>query len=118
MPGKSVLGFLPLYPLVIRAVAEVSSFSLLGAALITSFAGGLISAVLVQRLATLWWGEAAGRQATLVFCVFPGPVVFSMAYSECLTLPWCSAACSRWRPAGGWALACWPGWPARPSRPG
>ena len=46
VPGKSVLGFLPLYPLVIRAVAEVSSFSLLGAALITSFAGGLISAVL------------------------------------------------------------------------
>jgi len=87
VPGKSVLGFLPLYPLVIRAVAEVSSFSLLGAALITSFAGGLISAVLVQRLATLWWGEAAGRQATLVFCVFRGSVVFSMAYSECLTLP-------------------------------
>ncbi len=87
VPGKSVLGFLPLYPLVIRAVAEVSSFSLLGAALITSFAGGLISAVLVQRLATLWWGEATARRATLVFCVFPGSVVFSMAYSECLTLP-------------------------------
>jgi hypothetical protein len=105
VPGKSVLGFLPLYPLVIRAVAGVSSFSLLGAALITSFTGGLISAVLVQRVATLWWGEATARRATLVFCVFPGSVVFSMAYSECLTLPLVlgcllALACRRWLGAG------------------
>jgi hypothetical protein len=103
--GKSVLGFLPLYPLVIRSVADASSFSLLGAALITSFVGGLVSAVLVQRLAALWWGEATARRATLVFCVFPGSVVFSMAYSECLTLPLVlgcllALASRRWLAAG------------------
>jgi len=103
--GKSVLGFLPLYPLVIRGVADVTPFSPLGAALLTSLAGGLISALLVQRLAALWWGEATARRATLVFCVFPGSVVFSMAYSECLTLPLVlgcllALASRRWLAAG------------------
>lgn len=44
--------------------------------------------MLVQRLAAGWWGgEATARRAVLLFCLFPGSVVFSMAYSECLTLP-------------------------------
>jgi hypothetical protein len=85
--GKSPLGFLPLYPLVIRGVASFLDSSLLTAALITSFAGGLAAAVLVQRIATIWWGERTARRAVLIFCLFPGSVVFSMAYSEGLTLP-------------------------------
>jgi hypothetical protein len=84
--GKSTLGFLPLFPLVIRALAESADTSLLMAALIVSFAGGLIAAVLVQRLAAIWWGERAARRAVLLFCLFPGSVVFSMAYPEGITL--------------------------------
>jgi hypothetical protein len=84
--GKSTLGFLPLYPLAIRGLAALGP-SLLAAALILAFTGGLIAAVLVQRLARIWWGEATARWAVLMFCAFPGSVVFSMAYSECLTLP-------------------------------
>ena len=38
--------------------------------------------MLVQRLATGWWGEHAGRKAVLIFCLFPGSVVFSMVYAE------------------------------------
>jgi hypothetical protein len=83
---KSTLGFLPLYPLVIRGLSVITS-SPLAAALIVAVAGGLLTTVLVQRLATHWWGEATARKAVLVFCLFPGAIVFSMAYSEGLTLP-------------------------------
>lgn len=84
---QSTLGFLPLYPLAVRAVAWALALPLRLAALVTSFLGGLAAAILVQRLATSWWGERAGDQATLVFSLFPGSIVFSMAYSECLTVP-------------------------------
>ena len=85
--AKSTLGFLPLYPLAIRGLAGVRSWPPVAAALLISFTGGLVAAVLVRRLAAIWWGEATARRAVLLFCLFPGSVVFSMVYSECLTLP-------------------------------
>src|SRR5437763_4637079 len=63
----------------------ISSPVLAGA--LISGVGGLVATVLVQRLATGWWGEQSGRRATLLFCLFPGSVVFSMAYSEGLLIP-------------------------------
>ncbi|MHB1510678.1 MAG: hypothetical protein ACYCVV_15230 [Acidimicrobiales bacterium] len=84
---QSTLGFLPLYPLVIRAVAWTLSLSYVAAALIISFIGGLVAVVVAQRLATSWWGGHSGRKAALAFALFPGSIVFSMAYSECLTIP-------------------------------
>jgi hypothetical protein len=103
--GKSTLGFLPLYPLVIRGLASVFDGSPLAAALLVSFTGGLVAAVLVQRLAAVWWGEQTARRAVAVFCLFPGAVVFSMAYSEGLTLPLVlgcllALASRRWLAAG------------------
>lgn len=85
--AKSTLGFLPAYPLVIRGLSGVLGVSPLAAALVISFAGGLLAAVGVHRLAGIWWDPATARRAVLVFCLFPGSVVFSMAYSEGLTLP-------------------------------
>ncbi len=85
--AKSTLGFFPLYPMVIRALSFLTSSSYLVSGLLISFAGGAVAAVLAQRLATAWWGERVGRSAVLVFCLFPGTVVFSLAYSECLTIP-------------------------------
>jgi hypothetical protein len=77
----------------------------LAAALLISFAGGLVAAVLLQRLATVWWGERTARRAVVAFCLFPGAVVFSMAYSEGLTLPLVigcllALASRRWLTAG------------------
>jgi len=85
--AKSTLGFFPLYPIVARGVAWVSRLPVPAAALLVSLTGGLVAAVLIQRLATEWWGEQVGRRAVLIFCLFPGSVVFSMTYPECLTLP-------------------------------
>jgi hypothetical protein len=57
------------------------------AGLVISAIGGLVATLLVQELASGWWGESAGRRAAVLFCLFPGSVVFSMIYSECLLLP-------------------------------
>lgn len=85
--AKSTLGFFPLYPMVLRAVGWTFMLPVPLAALLTSVIGGLIAAVLVQRLALGWWGERTARRVTVIFCLFPGAIVFSMAYSECLTIP-------------------------------
>jgi Gpi18-like mannosyltransferase len=114
-PGASAstLGFFPLYPLVVRRLAGVLAhlggtydfMSLIYlSGLIISGVGGLITAVLVQRLATGWWGEAAGRRAVAIFCLFPGSVVFSMAYAEGLMLP-LVAACILALQKRRWLLA-------------
>jgi hypothetical protein len=84
---QSTLGFLPLYPMAMWLVSHVLFCSVAVAGLLISLVGGAVAAVLVQRLATQWWGEHAGRRALLFFCLFPGSIVFSMVYSEGLTVP-------------------------------
>ncbi len=92
---QTTLGFFPLYPLLAWAVSHafvvpVAHYEILSttvAGVIVSGIGGLIATVLVQRLATGWWGEQTGRKAVLIFCLFPGSVVFSMVYAEGLMLP-------------------------------
>jgi mannosyltransferase PIG-V len=102
--AKSTLGFLPAYPLLIRGLAGLFSWSLLSMALVISFSGGLVAAVLVERLAAAWWGERVARRSVLVFCLFPGSAVFSMVYSESLTLPLVLACLLALR-SGRWAGA-------------
>jgi mannosyltransferase PIG-V len=89
--AQSTLGFFPLYPMVMWAVAHVfTSPDIAGITIggvIVSGLGGLITTVLVQELATGWWGQESGRRATVLFCLFPGSVVFSMVYGEGLLLP-------------------------------
>ncbi len=114
-PGaaESTLGFFPLYPLLVRRLAGVlvhlggpSNFMsvIYLSGVIISGVGGLVAAVLVHRLATGWWGEAAGRRAVAIFCLFPGSVVFSMAYAEGLMLP-LVAACILALQNRRWVLA-------------
>lgn len=92
--GYSTLGFFPGYPLVIWVLARPlvpimhSSISAITAAgVVVSGVGGLVAAVLVQRLATGWWGPRTGVRAAVLFCLFPGSVVFSMVYAEGIMLP-------------------------------
>ena len=89
--AQTTLGFFPLFPMLMWVVAHafgdpsIRGLSLAGVAV--SGVGGLVATVLVQELATGWWGRAAGRRATALFCLFPGSVVFSMVYAESLLLP-------------------------------
>ena len=87
---QSTLGFFPLYPMVLwlgshAFVVPIARWEILSttvAGVIVSGLGGLLAAVLVGRLAERWWGEQAARRAVLLFCLFPGSVVFSMVYAE------------------------------------
>jgi hypothetical protein len=85
--GKSTLGFFPLYPILMIALKPLTFGSAATAGLIISTIGGLFAAILVQELATQWWDEAAGRRAAVLFCLFPGSVVFSMVYTEGILIP-------------------------------
>ena len=80
--GQSTLGFLPLFPALMWVLGHLPGLNPMSAGLVVSHAGGLISTVLVQRLATDWWGETAGRRAAVLYAVFPGVVVFSLLYSD------------------------------------
>jgi hypothetical protein len=113
--GQTATGFFPMYPMVMwllsRPLLSVAS-SEAGAAIVAgvaiSLVGGLVATVLVQKLAAGWWGEAAGRRGAVLFCVFPGSVVFSMVYAEGLMIP-LAAGCilalqrRRWLLAGALA---------------
>ena len=121
--AQSTLGFFPLYSglawLVARPFLLFSNgiyWATAVAGSVISISGGLVTTVLVQRLATGWWGREAGRKAVLLFCLFPGSVVFFMAYAEGIMLP-LAAGCilalqrRRWLLAGllaGVATACEP----------
>jgi Mannosyltransferase (PIG-V) len=85
--AQTRLGFMPLYPLCMWLVSHIFGCSVIIAGIIISAVGGFIAALLIQRLTTGWWGEASGRRVVVLFCVFPGAVVFSMVYSEGLLLP-------------------------------
>jgi hypothetical protein len=106
--GPSTLGFLPLFPAFIWVLMQLGIQSPVLAGALISVIGGLVATLLVQRLATGWWGEASGRRAAILFCLFPGSVVFSMAYSEGLLIP-LAAGCilalerRRWLLAGALA---------------
>ena len=106
---QTPLGFLPLYPMLAWLPAHLAitpnwrAYEVAG--LFVSLVTGAVAVVLIGRLATDWWGTAAGRRAVMLFCFFPGTVVFSMVYTEGLLLV-CVAGCllamqrRRWLVAG------------------
>ena len=104
--GPSTLGFFPLLPLLMHGlvVIDVAGSAVL-AGVLASLAGGLVATLLIRRLATGWWGARAGLRAAVLFCLFPGSIVFSMAYGEGLLIP-LAAGCilalerRRWVTAG------------------
>ena len=69
--------FFPLYPLTVRVVDWVLPQGDFTAALFVSLAAGAVAAVLMWRLAAGFADAAAADRAVLVFCVFPGTIVFA-----------------------------------------
>lgn len=84
--AQTTLGFFPLYAMAMWTVGHTLFISYAMAGVLISIVTGFIATVLVQRLATGWWGEDAGRRSVLLFCLFPGSIVFSMVYTEGLLL--------------------------------
>jgi len=93
---QTTLGFFPLYSLLVWVVWQPLQFTsahvtawhaAVVAGVVISGIGGLIASFLVQRLAAGWWGEAAGRRAVILFCFFPGSIVFSLVYAEGIMIP-------------------------------
>ena len=113
---QSTLGFFPLYPMAVWLVSHafvvpIAHYEILSttvAGVIVAGLGGLIATIVVGRLAESWWGAQVARRAVLLFCLFPGSVVFSMVYAEGLLIP-LAAGCllalqrKRWLLAGALA---------------
>jgi hypothetical protein len=105
-PGQyQTLGFMPGYPALIWAVAHVTQIGDFGSGLLIAIVAGGVATVLIGRLAEQWWGEEPARRAIAFFCFFPGTIVFSMVYTEALTLALITGAMlllqrRRWVPAG------------------
>jgi hypothetical protein len=106
------LGFFPLYPLSMRGLSYLfhwtTPYGRIGAitvaGVVISTIGGAVTTVLVQCMATDWWDEGAGRRAVLLFCLFPGSVIFSMVYAEGIAIP-LAAGCLYALSKRRWVLA-------------
>jgi hypothetical protein len=105
-PGPNRLGFFPLLPMTMWLVAHLPGplNSVIFSGVLVSCVGGFVATVLVGRLAEGWWGEAAARRAVILFCLFPGSIVFLMAYGEGLLIP-LAAGCLLALQARRWVLA-------------
>jgi hypothetical protein len=101
---QTTLGFFPLYSMAIWLVAHVLFCSFTLAGLLISGFGGLVATVLVRQLCLRWWGARSAWRATVLFCLFPGSIVFSMVYSEGLLVP-LAAGCLLALDRRRWALA-------------
>jgi hypothetical protein len=102
---ESVIGFFPLYPMVVRAVGRVLFLPDLPAAIVTSILFGAAAVVLVHRLTRYFADDETARRAAIFFALFPGSFIFSMVYTEAVMLA-LAAGCfialmdSRWVTAG------------------
>jgi hypothetical protein len=101
----SPLAFFPLFPLLAGAVAWILHIPNAAATMVVSLAFGAGATVLFSRLAAELTDERTARRVTVLFCLFPGSVVFSIGYSESLMIT-LAAACllallrERWVLAG------------------
>jgi hypothetical protein len=83
--------FFPGFPAAVRAVAEVTRLSLPDAAVVTSFAFGLTSAVAIWLAVREIFGERLADRTVLLYVFCPTAYVLSLGYTEGLFLT--AAAC-------------------------
>ena len=84
--AQSTLGFFPLLPLMIRAVAALTRLSYLTSGLLVTTFAGLAAALTVWRLLADTEGRAAADRGTALVLLSPGAFVLSMVYSEGLMI--------------------------------
>jgi hypothetical protein len=99
------VAFFPFFPLVVRVLHDVTRIDPLGLALVVSGATGVTATVAVGVLTREFAGPEAAGRAALLFAVFPGTFVFSLAYAEgivvtCVALGLLALLRRRWLAAG------------------
>ncbi len=82
----TTLGFLPLFPMLEWLVMHTLQLQVVTAGFLLSIIFGASATIMVIELGSQWWGEAASKRALIFWCFFPGTVVFSMVYTEGLTI--------------------------------
>ena len=110
--AQSTLGFYPLYSLLVRGVAAVTSWSYETAGLFVAIAAAAGAVVVFRRLAERLCGREVADRSVVLFVFAPGAIVLSMTYSEPLFVLLCAGSLlalldDRWEIAGACAfLAC------------
>jgi hypothetical protein len=85
-PAANTTAFFPLFPLSFRWLSEITGISLLTAGAIVSGLTGMTAMIAVWALVRRYAGSRGADRATLLLAVFPGAFVFSLVYSEGMTI--------------------------------
>jgi hypothetical protein len=84
--AANTTAFFPLFPLSFRWLADITGISLLTAGSIVSGLTGMTAMIAVWALVRHYAGSRGADRATLLLAVFPGAFVFSLVYSEGMTI--------------------------------
>jgi hypothetical protein len=84
--AQSNVGFFPLYPLTLRVLDVLAPGGPAMAALIFGTLAALVATGLLWDLVRSISGRAAADRSAILFAVFPGAFVFSLAYTEAIVL--------------------------------
>ena len=82
---KQSSAFFPLYPVVVRGVAEVVRSTVIAGVLVSVAAAG-VAAIAIFRIARRFVGEAVASDSVLLLALFPFAFVFTAVYSDALFL--------------------------------
>jgi hypothetical protein len=85
-PGQSDIAFFPLFPLLTRGLHAIVPVSMPWSALILSTLFGLTATVALWQLTCRLTSSDVADRVVLLFCFFPGSIVFTMFYAEGLML--------------------------------
>jgi hypothetical protein len=76
------VAFLPVFPMVIKAVSFVTGLRILHAGILTVFVTGALASVCVWLLVRRITDVPTADRATALWCFFPGAITLSLVYSE------------------------------------
>ncbi len=80
--AANTIAFLPVFPLSVRWLSDLTGLSLLTAGVVATSVSGLTATVAVWLLIRAYAGRDTADRGTLLVAMFPGSFVLSMVYSE------------------------------------